>query len=270
MDDITNNLPSLQFEAALEEEETSSLPLRYRAHALNVSTCAQATYLVAVLNETREAIQDRKQSKQAKLLQESLSRDPTLIGIIGCGRLGRQLVESFLAFGRCLPQDIFVSTRRPEAIQDLSDRGVSVTFNNSKVAKSVHVLFLCCLPSQLSGVSQDIRGCINYSTLVYSLVGVTPISKLCQLLSFKNILKPEIELLPLTQCSHYPGDFSKDVVESCRDTTVCSMTCPVEPKTKGDCLPLCLPAILTVWSSVNKLKHLTPLQQFSYIGHIRF
>jgi hypothetical protein len=25
-----------------------------------------------------------------------------------------------------------------------------------------------------------------------------------------------------------------------------------------------------VWSSVNKLKHLTPLQQFSYIGHIRF
>lgn len=53
MGDITNNLESLQFESALSEEEKKLLVLRKRSHALTVTTCAQATYFVSILNEAR-------------------------------------------------------------------------------------------------------------------------------------------------------------------------------------------------------------------------
>ena len=51
--DITKDLPSLQFENALTDEEKSYLVLRARSHAITVSSCAQATYLAAILNEAR-------------------------------------------------------------------------------------------------------------------------------------------------------------------------------------------------------------------------
>ena len=51
--DITSNLPSLQFESALSDEQKQLLILRKRSHALTISACAQALYLVSVLNEAR-------------------------------------------------------------------------------------------------------------------------------------------------------------------------------------------------------------------------
>ena len=51
--DITRNLTSLQFQSALTDEERSLLHLRKRSHAHTVTTCAQATYYVTILNEAR-------------------------------------------------------------------------------------------------------------------------------------------------------------------------------------------------------------------------
>ena len=38
------------------------------------------------------------------------------IGILGCGRLGSQLAHSLITFGNIDPEDIKVSTRRPETL----------------------------------------------------------------------------------------------------------------------------------------------------------
>ena len=51
--DITENLVTLQFENALTDEEKELLYLRKRAHALTVNSCAQAAFLVSILNEAR-------------------------------------------------------------------------------------------------------------------------------------------------------------------------------------------------------------------------
>jgi len=51
--DITRNLPSLQFDAALTEDEKQLLPLRARAHALAVTQCALATATVDVLKKAK-------------------------------------------------------------------------------------------------------------------------------------------------------------------------------------------------------------------------
>ena len=51
--DITKNLLTLQFESALTEGEKELQYLRKRAHALTVNSCAQAAFLVSILNEAR-------------------------------------------------------------------------------------------------------------------------------------------------------------------------------------------------------------------------
>lgn len=55
-DDVTRNLPSLQFESVLSDEEKELLPLRARSHALTAHACAQATYYACVLAEARLVI----------------------------------------------------------------------------------------------------------------------------------------------------------------------------------------------------------------------
>ena len=51
--DITQNLKSLQFEYALNEDEKEFMILKQRSHALTVAACAQAVYFVSLLNEAR-------------------------------------------------------------------------------------------------------------------------------------------------------------------------------------------------------------------------
>ena len=43
-------------------------------------------------------------------------RNPLLIGIIGCGRLGSHLANCLLTFGEVNPEEIKISTRRPETL----------------------------------------------------------------------------------------------------------------------------------------------------------
>ncbi|EDO39448.1 predicted protein [Nematostella vectensis] len=100
-EDITANLPTLQFEAALAPQEKELLYLRARSHALTSSVCAQAAFLVAVMNDARQKIIEQKsptKKKSSKFLQEAPKRDPLFIGIIGCGRLGKQLANTLLKF----------------------------------------------------------------------------------------------------------------------------------------------------------------------------
>ena len=48
-------------------------------------------------------------------------RDPLKIGLIGCGRLGKQIVSSLLTFSDVRPNELFISTRRPDALGNSSN-----------------------------------------------------------------------------------------------------------------------------------------------------
>jgi pyrroline-5-carboxylate reductase len=46
-----------------------------------------------------------------------MKRDPGLqIGIIGGGKLGRQLAESLLEFSKVYPEELQISTRQPDTL----------------------------------------------------------------------------------------------------------------------------------------------------------
>ena len=52
--DITRNLPSLQFESALTDEEKQFLELRARSHAISVTQCALTTVMVDIFKKARQ------------------------------------------------------------------------------------------------------------------------------------------------------------------------------------------------------------------------
>ena len=57
----------------------------------------------------------------SRMFQEA-TKEPTLVGIIGCGRMGSHIAHCLLTFGEFTPEEIKISTRRPETLS---------TFNKS-------------------------------------------------------------------------------------------------------------------------------------------
>ncbi|XP_068721105.1 NADP-dependent oxidoreductase domain-containing protein 1-like isoform X2 [Montipora capricornis] len=231
VEDVTASLPSLQFEAALTRGEKELLFLRGRSHALTVSACAQAAFLVAVLNDARQKIVEIKfpvKKRSSKLLQEIPKRDPVLVGIIGCGRLGKQLANTLLKFSDVYPEELFLSTRRPETLSGLQEKGVNCGFDNIKVCSTVHILFLCCLPSQFPTMAKEIRG--HLICPAYVLIGGTPLKKICQLLEYNQVIKPEFSWSsPRADDESYNqwntgGEINEILRE---DSSKCDVTCPL-------------------------------------------
>ena len=66
--------------------------------------------------QIRMQLSNPEERKATRLLQEAVTRKPFIIGIIGCGRLGSQLAHCLLTFGEIPPQDLRISTRRPETL----------------------------------------------------------------------------------------------------------------------------------------------------------
>jgi len=64
-----------------------------------------------IANQLRDNI--RVERRSTKVLQPD---EPLHIGVIGCGRLGSQLVRTLLSFGEVEPDELHISTRRPEAL----------------------------------------------------------------------------------------------------------------------------------------------------------
>ena len=54
--------------------------------------------------------------KTVKFLKQAIPRNPIKIGIIGCGRLGKQILSCLVSFCDLKNDEIIVSTRRPELL----------------------------------------------------------------------------------------------------------------------------------------------------------
>ncbi|ELU12913.1 hypothetical protein CAPTEDRAFT_198713 [Capitella teleta] len=232
-EDITENLATLQFESALTAEEKELLNLRPRSHALTAFACAQATYFVAVLSEARlikSQLEKPKITRTNELLQESDTANTLVAGIIGCGRLGSHLAHCILSVGEVSPENIRISTRRPETLTELQEKGVICTDKNSVVAKSCDILFLCILPSQLPVLLLDIKGVIRRETLVYSFIPTYPLAKLSSLLGVLNVVHPKYHW---TDDKYW--DNSIDITATFKDNVLLEQMCPLSFNSK-DCL----------------------------------
>lgn len=111
----------------------------------------------------------------------------------------------------------------------LKKKGIECIYDNVKVASSVHLLFLCVLPSQMATVADDIRTIIPPHCTVYTFLSSVPIPRLRRMLNAQAIIRPEFtwERFGGGGGEEATWDCSKDVCITLENQEQVEMTCPL-------------------------------------------
>jgi pyrroline-5-carboxylate reductase len=92
------------------------------------------------------------------------------IAIIGGGNLGRAIAEGFLKSGEVKPENLTVTRRRTEFLEDFKVRGVQITRNNQEAALVADVIFLSVKPFQALDILREIKPVMNSGKVLVSMV----------------------------------------------------------------------------------------------------
>lgn len=227
--DITNDLDALNFEEGLSDFERPYARLRTRHHAMTLLSVSHATYLVSALNKVRQLIaeqrdEDSKGGKRVEFCEESRARDPIKVGIIGCGRLGKQLVSALLYFADVRPTELFISTRQPHLLENLEQIGIKCVHDNASVASDCDLLFLCFSPASLVSVVEDIAGRVSQHTLIYSFLSAISLDRLRAMLKHNHVTRIQLNWDPKNHAAQWK--IGNDVITSLLDCDTLAKCCP--------------------------------------------
>ncbi|KAM4690243.1 NADP-dependent oxidoreductase domain-containing protein 1 [Rhinophrynus dorsalis] len=190
--DLTAGLSSLQFGCGVENRYQRFLPLKKRSRLLTLNCCAHCVFFCKFLQCVRnQQVEGSCSLSTAPRITRASRHDSLRVGIIGGGHLGKQLACCLLDLSDVRAENIHISTRRPETLRELQDLGVHCFYDNAALTAWAHVVFLCCLPSQLPIICAEIREHLRDTCIVYSLVSAVPLSRLKQLLSHSGVIRPE-------------------------------------------------------------------------------
>lgn len=237
INDITHDLKSLGFESGLSAEELKYLPLRARSHAFTVCICANIAYLVAKLNEIREILSEIRHPvnrKTLKFVKRLSYRDAIKVGIIGCGRLGTQIVTTLTTFSDVRPDEIMISTRRPHELVSFRESGIECFFDNNKIVQNCHIVFLACLPCQIQTVAEEICDNIPRDCIIYSVVTAVSLPRLKQLFRHNNIVKTDFTWPTQPDDPIWP--VGCEVSDTLKQAEFAELTCPVSDRAKADAI----------------------------------
>lgn len=86
-------------------------------------------------------------------MQKTILVKDTRIAIIGCGNLGRAILNGLLHNGLYNPSKITVTRRNTDALKDLEGTGVNITSDNRKAVAESDILFISLKPyNQLKSI----------------------------------------------------------------------------------------------------------------------
>lgn len=101
------------------------------------------------------------------------------IGIIGCGNMGRAMLNALLKSSDISNDDIIVSTKRENSAEKIrNDFKVKTTLVNSEVAEKSNILFLAVKPHFFKEVIEEIKDKINNDTIIISIAAGITISQI--------------------------------------------------------------------------------------------
>ncbi|XP_045307645.1 NADP-dependent oxidoreductase domain-containing protein 1 isoform X1 [Leopardus geoffroyi] len=225
--DLLEDLESLQFEYGIQEEDCSWLYLQGRSRGLVIKACAHATFFCKLLCNLRESLREKHTSRclLTGLLADTPNDDDDelKVGIIGGGHLGKQLARALLQLVPIPAENLRISTRRPEALDEFQKLGIQCFYHNPYLVNWANLIFLCCLPSQLPTICLEIQARLEKGCIVYSFAAAIPIARLKLLLNHTNILRPQY------QCVE---DFvniwgaNKEITAALQDPATLQATCP--------------------------------------------
>jgi pyrroline-5-carboxylate reductase len=119
------------------------------------------------------------------------------IAVLGCGKMGTILLESFLDRKLVAPEEAIATVQHGERSQALSHElnGVPVSTNNRTAVAGAEIVLLCVKPQVLSQLLEEIAPALDRTTLVISIAASTTTSFIQQKLG-KNI--PVVRAMPNT------------------------------------------------------------------------
>ena len=97
------------------------------------------------------------------------------IAILGAGRLGESLVRGFLSSGWRRPDELAVTVRHEERLDDLRERyGVVAGTSNVEAVQGAALVIVAVKPQDMSGVLAEIAGSVTSEQVILSVAaGVT-------------------------------------------------------------------------------------------------
>lgn len=102
-----------------------------------------------------------------------------MIGLIGCGNMGKAILSGILQNNIEEKENIIVSRRSKKSADKIKDEyGVCVTLKNGEVAEKSELLFICVKPNLFSEISNEIKDCIKKDTIIVSIAAGLTISRL--------------------------------------------------------------------------------------------
>src|ERR687891_501719 len=99
----------------------------------------------------------------------------TKLAVLGCGQMGEALVAGVLTTGWRAPGDISVTTRRPDRLEELTQRhGVEASLDNSTAISGAEVVVLAVKPQDTEALLADISTSVVPEQTVLSLIAAIP------------------------------------------------------------------------------------------------
>jgi pyrroline-5-carboxylate reductase len=119
------------------------------------------------------------------------------IAVLGCGKMGTILLESFLERNLVAPEEVIATVQHGERSQELSRElnGVPVGTNNRAAVAGAEIVLLCVKPQVLGQLLEEIAPALDPTTLVISIAASTTTSFIQQKLG-KNM--PVVRAMPNT------------------------------------------------------------------------
>jgi len=224
----TENLSSMRFDAGVEEPYKNLLSLRRRSHLLTLNIVAHAVFSVSVLHEIKREITGLNITSTKERKKSSPAVGGLKVGVIGCGRLGTHLVNALLEFTRIDPNDVKISTRRPDALlENFKVKGIKYFRDNARAARDVDVLFLCFPPHEMSRVSDEIKGICAPACLVYSVVIGFNAKKISDLIEHDVVVKPMYSYRQEAYLDESEWNYREGVIGSLTMKDFKELTCPL-------------------------------------------
>lgn len=92
------------------------------------------------------------------------------VGIIGYGSMGKMLLWKFSQEGKIDKENLLVSNRTPEKLNEAKDIAV-IAADNKELAQKADIVFICVHPVDIKAVLEEIREVLKPDALIVSLNG---------------------------------------------------------------------------------------------------
>ena len=104
-----------------------------------------------------------------------MAPDPRRIAILGCGKIGEALLAGLLTTGWRNADEIVVTGRRDERLQELSQRhGVTATSSNAEAVSGAGVVVIAVKPQDFDVLLGEIGGLLSRDQVVLSIAAAVP------------------------------------------------------------------------------------------------